>query len=51
MIMLKINTNLKEMKKYLDDTTLDMEQKRIEIQEKYEKKFNKIKEVITSYFS
>lgn len=36
--------------KLVEETAADMNQKRIEIQIKYEKKFNKIKDVITKYF-
>eukprot|EP00347_Sterkiella_histriomuscorum_P006612 403352105 len=49
-IMNKTTTYLNEMKVFVDDTATDLNQKRMEIQEKYEKKFNKVKEVITNYF-
>ncbi|CDW76392.1 UNKNOWN [Stylonychia lemnae] len=49
-IMNKTNTYVGELRKYVEETANDLNQKRQEMQEKYDKKFGNVKEVITNYF-
>lgn len=49
-IMRELSSVNEQLRKLIEETAADMNQKRIEIQIKYEKKFNKVKDVITKYF-